>query len=91
VTTTQERTINRFRHPALGGCVAVEKAGGTGNLRRVSPAYCKAGNAQAVASVAGESREEAEECLAAKQQLVEADTVDAMQLAKAKVGLLCDD
>lgn len=74
-----------------GDCVAVEKAGDTANLRRVSSAYCKPENTRAVESVAGESREEAEECLTAKQQLVAAETMEAMQLAKAKVELLCDD
>lgn len=42
-------------------------------------------------SVASESRQEAEECLGAKQQLVEAETMEALQLAKTKVELLCDD
>ncbi|MFV8817115.1 hypothetical protein [Haliea sp. E17] len=74
-----------------GDCVAVEKAGDTANLRRVTPAYCKTENASAIAEVAGESRQEAEECLAAKQQLVDAATVEAVQLARTKIELLCDD
>jgi len=82
---TDQREIRR------GDCVAVEKAGDTANLRRVTSAYCNPENESAVASVADESREEAGECLAAKQQLVEADTAEALQLAKTKVELLCDD
>jgi len=74
-----------------GDCVAVEKAGDTANLRRVSMAYCNPDNAAAVASVAKESREEAEECLAAKRQLVEAGDADAVALARTKIELLCDD
>jgi len=82
---TDQREIRR------GDCVAVEKAGDTANLRRVTSAFCKPENTAAVASVAAESRSEAEECLQAKQQLVAASTVEAVQLAKTKVELLCDD
>lgn len=85
------QVVTDQREIRTGDCVAVEKAGDTANLRRVSSAYCKPENAQAVAAVADESRSEAEECLAAKQQLVQAETMDALQLAKAKVELLCDD
>jgi hypothetical protein len=85
------QVVTDQREVRTGDCVAVEKAGDTANLRRVSSAYCKPENAQAVASVAGESREEAQECLTAKQQLVEAESMDALQLAKTKVELLCDD
>ena len=85
------QVVTDQREIRTGDCVAVEKAGDTANLRRVSSAYCNPQNAAAVASVADESREEAQECLAAKQQLVEAETMDALQLAQAKVGLLCDD
>ena len=85
------QVVTDQREIRTGDCVAVEKAGDTANLRRVSSAYCNPQNAAAVASVADESREEAQECLDAKQQLVEAETMDALQLAQAKVGLLCDD
>ena len=56
-----------------GDCVAVAKAGDTANIRRVSAAYCDKANQEAV-SVVGEARKDAEECAAAKQQLVDATT-----------------
>ena len=74
-----------------GDCVAVEKAGETANVRRVSSAYCDQSNAAAVQAVAGEAAEEAQECLAAKQQLVDAKTPEEADLAARKIGLLCDD
>lgn len=74
-----------------GDCVAVEKAGDTANLRRVSAAYCEKANQAAVKAVAEEAVEEAAECLAAKQQLVDAKTSDEADLAARKIGLLCDD
>ncbi len=85
------QVVTDQREIRTGDCVAVEKAGDTANLRRVSAAYCQPANAAAVAAVADESREEAQECLTAKQQLVEAQTMEALELAKTKVGLLCDD
>ncbi len=85
------QVVTDQREIRTGDCVAVERAGDTANLRRVSAAYCNPQNAAAVASVADESREEAQECLDAKQQLVEAETMEALQLAKTKVELLCDD
>jgi len=75
----------------IGDCVAVEKAGDTSNLRRVTGAYCAPANARAVASVADESAEEASECLAAKQQLVDATNAEQLELAKIKIELLCSN
>jgi len=74
-----------------GDCVAVERVGDTANLRRVTASYCKAENKAAVAAVADEANEEAGECLSAKQQLVEATTEEAVNLARIKVELLCND
>lgn len=85
------QVVTDQREIRTGDCVAVEKAGDTANLRRVASAYCNPKNTAAVAAVADESREEAQECLDAKQQLVEAETMDALQLAKTKVELLCGD
>ena len=72
-------------------CVAVEQAGETANLRRVSVDYCDQANAAAVAAVADEASEEAEECLAAKQELVQAETKEQADLAAMKINLLCND
>jgi outer membrane lipoprotein SlyB len=74
-----------------GDCVAVERAGDTANLRRVSSAYCEKANEAAVKTVADSARKEAEECAAAKQQLVDATTTQAADLAGRKIALLCND
>ena len=71
--------------------VAVERAGETANLRRVSDAYCEEANARAVAAVAEESAEDATECYAAKEAVVNASTVEEAELAALKMRLLCDD
>jgi hypothetical protein len=74
-----------------GDCVAIEKAGDTANVRRVSASYCEKGNEAAVKSVASEASKDAEECAAAKQQLVDAATTQAADLAGRKIALLCND
>ena len=74
-----------------GDCVAVEKAGETANVRRISSGYCQPANAAAVAAVAEVSAEEADECLQAKQMVVDATTSQEFEFAKAKMSLLCDD
>ena len=74
-----------------GDCVAVEKAGETANVRRISSGYCQPANAAAVVAVAEESAEEADECLQAKQMVVDATTSQEFEFAKAKMSLLCDD
>jgi hypothetical protein len=74
-----------------GDCVAVEQAGDTANVRRVSAGYCDKASASAVKSVAGEARKDAEECATAKQQLVDATTTQEAELASRKITLLCND
>ncbi len=72
-------------------CVAVEQAGETTNLRRVSADFCDQANAAAISATADEASEEAEECLAAKQELVRAETKEQADLAAMKIKLLCND
>jgi len=74
-----------------GDCVALEKAGETANVRRISSAYCKPENAAAVAAVEADDVEEADECYAAKQLVVNASTMEEFEFAKVKMSLLCDD
>jgi len=57
----------------------------------MSTSFCDPANAQAVGAVAQQSAREAEECLAAKQQLVDATTSSAAELAAKKIDLLCND
>jgi hypothetical protein len=74
-----------------GDCVAVEKAGETANVRRISSGYCQPDNAAAVAAVAEDSAEDADECLQAKQMVVDATTSQEFEFAKANMSLVCDD
>lgn len=85
------QVVSDQREIRPGDCVAVEKAGDTANVRRVSASYCEKGNDAAVKAVAGEARKDAEECAAAKQQLVDATTAQAADLAGRKISLLCND
>ena len=87
----QVQVVTDQREIRTGDCVAVEKAGDTASVRRVTAAYCDQSNAVAVKAVESEAREEAEECLMAKQQLVDAVTVEQADLAARKIQLLCDD
>lgn len=85
------QVVSDQREIRIGDCVAVEQAGDTANIRRVSASFCDPANAQAVGSVAGAMQREAEECLAAKQQLVDATSTSAAELAAKKIELLCND
>jgi hypothetical protein len=76
-------------------CVAVEQAGDTVNLRRVSADHCTQANAAATAPTAAPAADESGQankgCLAAKQELVEAETKDEADLAAMKIKTLCDE
>ena len=85
------QVVSDQREIRIGDCVAVEKAGDTANIRRMSTSFCDPANAQAVSAVAAQSQQEAEECLAAKQQLVDATNSSEADLAARKISLLCND
>ena len=61
------QVVSDQREIKQGDCVAVEKAGDTANIRRVTAGYCDSANQAAVKSVAGSAASEAQECLDAKQ------------------------
>lgn len=83
--------VSDQREIRIGDCVAVEKVGDTANIRRMSASFCDPANAQAIDAVAPQVQQEAEECLTAKQQLVDATTASAADLAAKKIELLCND
>jgi hypothetical protein len=85
------QVVTDQREIRVGDCVAVERVGETANLRRVSEAYCEEANSAAVAAVADESAEEANECYAAKEAVINATTVEDAELAAVKMRLLCAD
>ncbi|HMB59505.1 MAG TPA: hypothetical protein VKN35_06320 [Xanthomonadales bacterium] len=73
-------------------CVVVENPGTTSaNIRRVSSTFCHPDSAEVVASLSDEMQEEAAECVAAKQELVAAETDAAVDRALRKMSILCDD
>ena len=85
------QVVTDQREIRIGDCVAVEKAGETANLRRVSDGFCDEANAKAVEELSEESIEEASECEMAKDAVVNAVTIEAAELAAVKMRLLCDD
>ena len=74
-------------------CVFVEEAGGTANIRRAPATACDPASQQVMkdAAIIEEMQEEANECAAAKQELVDAESDDAIDRAVRKVKLLCYD
>ncbi len=74
-------------------CVFVEEAGGSANIRRAPATACDPASQQVMedAAIIEEMQEEATECAAAKQELVDADSDAAIDRAVRKVQLLCYD
>ena len=77
----------------IDDCVFVEEAGGTANIRRAPATACEPASKEVMqdAAIIEEMQEEANECAAAKQELVDADSDDAIDRAVRKVKLLCYD
>lgn len=75
----------------VGDCVSVEQSGDRANVRRVSQDVCAPDTEDVLADLQDEFIEEAEECVAAKTELVEAETDEAIDRAIKKVHILCDD
>jgi hypothetical protein len=70
----------------VGDCVAVER-GHYNNLRLVDDARCATTSAQPAPA----ALQEADACVAAKRQLLEAKTDNDFNLAERRVRLLCAD
>ena len=90
---TQIKVATEQTEIRVDDCVFVEETPQGANIRRAQATAC-APETQDVLDdpdVAGELREEAEECAAAKQQLIDADTDEAVQRALKKVQIFCYD
>ena len=74
-----------------GDCVAVEQSGDNANIRRVDKTMCEKESKEAIKQVENEIKEEAQECLEAKQQMVKAETEEQMDIATRKVKMLCNN
>lgn len=75
----------------VGDCVTVEETSRGANVRRGDPAMCEPKAAQAVAELEAEFQEEAQECDAAKQELIKATTAEQVEVARLKMQILCND
>lgn len=76
-----------------GDCVVVEEVKGQVNVRRADSAACEPESAAVISSadVQEELQEEAAECLAAKEEMLAAETDEQFQLAKRKMDIFCND
>lgn len=74
-------------------CVFVEESGGTANIRRAPATACEAESQDVMndPAIIEEMQEEATECVAAKQELVDADSDALVDRAVRKIQLLCYD
>lgn len=84
------RIVSDQREIRANDCVAVERGGRTANIRRTSEEYCQPAYGQAVSQVNESIQSEAAECQAAKQELVDAQGQEAVDMAARKVQLLCN-
>ena len=75
----------------MDDCVVVEESGGSANIRRASASACEASSQAIVADadIQSELQEEAAECVSAKQELIGADTDEAIDRAIRKIEFLC--
>jgi outer membrane lipoprotein SlyB len=76
----------------VGDCVAVEQ-GATTNVRLVSPTLCEPETEALLKSdpeIIEEQQEEAAECAAAKDELLNAETDEQLDRAIRKMKILCD-
>lgn len=73
-----------------GDCVAVEQGGPSANLRRVSDEFCR-NSSGALQPYKAEHKREAGECAQAKEQLLAAQTEEAVKTAQVKMNILCQD
>ena len=84
------RIISNQSEIRVGDCVAIERAGETNNIRRERPEFCARDNQAAVQAVLPEAEAAAQHCEAAKEELVNASTPEAVELATRKINLLCN-
>jgi outer membrane lipoprotein SlyB len=74
----------------IGDCVSVEQVKDTANIRHQDPAACNPDVKEAVTELQDELIEDANECAAAKQELSNAETMEAVEIATAKARILCN-
>ncbi|MFC1665252.1 hypothetical protein ACFL17_06445 [Pseudomonadota bacterium] len=80
---TDQKGIN------MHDCVTVEKGGTNANLRHASPEVCNPKSKAVVEDLKSEFQQEADECLAAKKELVNTKEQEALDRAIRKVKIVC--
>jgi len=77
----------------VGDCVNVEQGATGANIRRVAAGACDRANQDLMSDpeIVEENQEEASECAAAKESLVQAEDDAAMDRAIRKIEILCYD
>jgi hypothetical protein len=88
---SQMRVISDQNQVVAGDCVTVEQVGDSANVRRADPVLCEPETREVMAELEGELNEEADECYAAKQELLAAETDERASLAARKVSVLCNN
>jgi len=74
----------------VGDCVTVEQSGDRANIRRQDSAACDPDYAAAIEELEDEFEEDAAECAAAKQGILDAKNAEEIELATAKAKILCN-
>jgi outer membrane lipoprotein SlyB len=74
----------------IGDCVSVEQSGDMANIRRQDSLACQPEIMAALDDVEEELIEDANECAAVKQEIVNAKTQEEIELATAKARILCN-
>ena len=74
-------------------CVIIEEAGGSANIRRAALSACDVASQSVMndPDVRAELQEEAAECVAAKEGLINAETDEQMEFAVRKIQILCNN
>ncbi|MGB1139292.1 MAG: hypothetical protein ACPG1A_00250, partial [Halioglobus sp.] len=75
----------------IGDCVLVEEVGDTANIRRKDPAMCQPRPDAVQSQVQAELEDDASQCAAAKQRLLDAKTQEEIDVAMQVMQILCND
>jgi outer membrane lipoprotein SlyB len=77
-------------HIKAGDCVSIEQVKDMTNIREQDPAACNPEVKEALSDLQDELVEDATECAEVKQELLQAETIEAVELATAKARILCN-
>jgi len=87
---SEMRVVSDQNQVVPGDCVTVEQVRDNANIRRADPVLCEPETLQVMDDLEPELQEEAEECYAAKQELLNAETDEQASLATRKISILCN-